>query len=682
MARRAELERCSTYQLDVSVVRRRREGARARRGARPHRRARAAGDAAPSTPPTARCRRARRNRTFATSGRHGTSSSASPRRLRRRRARRLRRRLQRLRRRRHGHGRRPRHGAPARSDLALRSCVLVQVSAIDPSTGAITDHAPARLTAVAAGRGRHRRAVDADAAPATRRSVTPMAIDSTGLRVQYDVTDAGTLDLRRRLRLRAAAADRRRSTLDNPIGADAALSLPRAAAGDERLSADRDDGQRHRRHAARAGPDARPGHAGQRHPARRRRRHRRRGAAHRRRRTRRGGARRRARQLHAGGARVGRLHAASDSIVGDAGAAPRRQGQGRDLRRRQLRSCRAASPSPAPSSTAPPRRSTSANVVLRAGALPSGPGTTNAGGAFTLLRRAGHATRSRSARPTGPQGTLDNVVVPAGGTSVAIAYTIGARRRRWQRRRRRRHHAGRPARASPSPRTRSPASPTSASAAGAAIHAGGRVARVVTSAATARCRRCSCRPAPTTLIVEPPAPSLDGLTAFTETVDGAASWTLALARPVPLAVTVTRTSDGNGRRRARSSPPSRPSASAPRRPASPTATAPTASSSTRARRSSSSSSRRRRRSSPARGCRCLRANAGSVADRARSRAARHRRRALAERQRAAAGVRVEALCYACGSTTPVASAISDGSGVYRIYLPDPGNVVVDGGVGD
>jgi hypothetical protein len=46
------------------------------------------------------------------------------------------------------------------------------------------------------------------------------------------------------------------------------------------------------------------------------------------------------------------------------------------------------------------------------------------------------------------------------------------------------------------------------------------------------------------------------------------------------------------------------------------------------------------------------------------------------------GVRVEALCYSCGSTTPIATTISDSQGGYRIYLPDPGDIIFDGGVGD
>jgi hypothetical protein len=40
---------------------------------------------------------------------------------------------------------------------------------------------------------------------------------------------------------------------------------------------------------------------------------------------------------------------------------------------------------------------------------------------------------------------------------------------------------------------------------------------------------------------------------------------------------------------------------------------------------------------------------------------------------------VDALCGSCGSSAPITSAISDGSGAYALYFPDPGVVDVDGG---
>jgi hypothetical protein len=41
---------------------------------------------------------------------------------------------------------------------------------------------------------------------------------------------------------------------------------------------------------------------------------------------------------------------------------------------------------------------------------------------------------------------------------------------------------------------------------------------------------------------------------------------------------------------------------------------------------------------------------------------------------------IDALCGSCGSVTPVASTISDPSGSYALYLPDPGLQPLDGGV--
>src|SRR5205823_6535223 len=64
-----------------------------------------------------------------------------------------------------------------------------------------------------------------------------------------------------------------------------------------------------------------------------------------------------------------------------------------------------------------------ARVVLRAGALPSGPGTSNGAGAFTLYAEPATYTMSFGA-PDWPEGSVSGVVVPAGGTSASIAYTV------------------------------------------------------------------------------------------------------------------------------------------------------------------------------------------------------------------------------------------------------------------
>ena len=142
-------------------------------------------------------------RTFATSGRHGTSSCAERSRWRWRSA---------------GCGddtnsTAPRTWASARAATWPRPAApLVHANAVDPATGRDDHRAPARLTAVANVSGVFgphwtlTRAGDST-------SVTPTATDSTGLRVQYDVTRAGHLDVHGHLRLGAVrgASDRSRS---------------------------------------------------------------------------------------------------------------------------------------------------------------------------------------------------------------------------------------------------------------------------------------------------------------------------------------------------------------------------------------------------------------------------------------------------------------------------------------
>jgi hypothetical protein len=45
-------------------------------------------------------------------------------------------------------------------------------------------------------------------------------------------------------------------------------------------------------------------------------------------------------------------------------------------------------------------------------------------------------------------------------------------------------------------------------------------------------------------------------------------------------------------------------------------------------------------------------------------------------------VLIEALCGSCGSDAPIASTLSDATGAYALYLPDPGVQIGDGGVND
>ena len=76
------------------------------------------------------------------------------------------------------------------SDMAAFHCADIKIAATDPMTGATTDHAPARLTAsvdVVGVSGPHWTLRHDNDAP-----VTPMASDSTGLRVQYDADAPGS----------------------------------------------------------------------------------------------------------------------------------------------------------------------------------------------------------------------------------------------------------------------------------------------------------------------------------------------------------------------------------------------------------------------------------------------------------------------------------------------------------
>ncbi|HEX9100890.1 MAG TPA: hypothetical protein VF997_01735, partial [Polyangia bacterium] len=317
-----------------------------------------------------------------------------------------------------------------------------------------------------------------------------------------------------------------------------------------------------------------------------------------------------------------------------------------------------------------------ARVVLRAGALPSGPGLTGTSGAFTLFAEPGTYALSFGADDW-PQGALAGVVVPAGGTSVAIAYTTP------------RVAVGGSVVADDGTTPVAGARVTVTSrplgtvanvaiGGGAAMPAAGRVARVVTSDASGALPAMQLPPGTYDLIVEPPRPSVDGLTAITEVLAGAASWTLRLDKPVPLAVTV-RAPDGSAVASARLTAIETVGLGA-----APSGLTDAAGHYTFAvdkgaplellvEPAAADKLAGARLSLPA--------NAGSVqvalgpgllvSGVVRSPAGT-----------AQPGVRVEALCWSCGSTTPLATSISDANGTYRIYLPDPGNVIVDGGVGD
>lgn len=316
------------------------------------------------------------------------------------------------------------------------------------------------------------------------------------------------------------------------------------------------------------------------------------------------------------------------------------------------------------------------HVVLRAGALPSGPGTSDATGNFTLHAEPGSYTLSFGSDGW-PEGTLAGVTVPAGGLTIGVQYTV----------------------------TRAPVAATVVASDGTTPVAGarvtltsrplgtvanvsiggnvqaaaGRVMRVVASAADGTLPGLALPDGTYDVVVEPPAQSPDGLTALTVTVAGGATWALRLQPPIALAGRVTGAggqpvigarvtafelaglgaapstltdNDGHYALTVGAGAPVsllvEPSAL------------------------DKLSSRR------------VALAAGTTqADVALDPGLLVSGQVLSPAGAPLRAVRVEALCWSCSSPTPLADAVSDDAGGYRIYLPDPGNVVVvDGGAGD
>ena len=348
-------------------------------------------------------------------------------------------------------------------------CAVVHAAAIDPATGAATDHAPARLTAVADVSGVVGPHWSLMRAGDTDESSTPTATDSTGLRVQYDVSDPGTWEFVVTLRLgcRARAAIRSRSATRSACNSSIASARCRPRPAASRSPTPRSPSPAARRFCATSSSTpappspascARPASAS---PARC-------GSSPTTAPTRSalaGADGSFTLAVQAPAVYTPLLHSAGD----DDRAAPRR------ARRRaptfvgarfDLPGGVAVAGSVVDGAAAP---IAGAHVVLRAGALPSGPGLSSGAGAFSLAAEPGTYTLSFDADDW-PQATLAGVVVPAGGTALAIAYTVArvavggsvvaddgvtpgrrrardrhlapARRRRHRHRRRRRGDAG------------------------------------------------------------------------------------------------------------------------------------------------------------------------------------------------------------------------------------------------
>jgi len=316
-----------------------------------------------------------------------------------------------------------------------------------------------------------------------------------------------------------------------------------------------------------------------------------------------------------------------------------------------------------------------ARVVMRTGDLPSGPGTSDGTGAFTLYAEPATYTMSFGATDW-PEGSVDGVVVPAGGTSASVAYTI----------------ARVPVGGSVTGDSVSGARVTITShdaianvadvtiGGGAPVHAGGRVARVLFTHADGSLPPLQLPAGAYDVIVEPPGPSMNGLTAFSlmVTAPGPTTWTLPLAPPVSLAVTVTGPG-GAAVKNARLTAIETVGLGA-----APNCTTDLngkctltvdkgAPLSLLVEPSGLDKISGTRLSVPAGGG-ALSVPLGP--------GIQVTGVVLSPSNTPVAGVRVEALCWSCGSPTPLATALSDANGVYRIYLPDPGLGGLDGGVTD
>jgi hypothetical protein len=321
-----------------------------------------------------------------------------------------------------------------------------------------------------------------------------------------------------------------------------------------------------------------------------------------------------------------------------------------------------------------------AHVTMRVGDLPSGVGQADASGAFTLHAEPATYTLSFGAHDW-PEATREGVDVPAAGTSMTIAYTVG------------RVAVGGSVVASngttpiPGARVTITSHPlgdiATVGIGGAMLAAQGRVARVEVTDGNGALPAMQLPLGTYDIIVEPPGPTAatDGLTAITKVLGGAATWTLKLDPPVTLTGTVrgptgqgfagaqvtaielvglgaapTTTTDGNGVYRltvGRGAPVQ-------------LVVDPPASVNLAGVRQK------------------LDAGTTAAPDVALGPGLQVSGvvQAPTTTQSVVPLVRVDALCTSCDSTAPVASAISDGNGNYKLYLPDPGQIVLDGGAGD
>ena len=314
-----------------------------------------------------------------------------------------------------------------------------------------------------------------------------------------------------------------------------------------------------------------------------------------------------------------------------------------------------------------------AGVVLRAGLLPSGLGTSASDGSFSLRAEALSTPYQLGVSSDGwPTLTLDNVTVPSAGLNLAIVYSVARVAVSGSV-----LTSGNSALAGA--RITIESSDAIAAAAnvtigGSTLVASGRVSRVVTSDSSGALPALQLPAGAYVVTVEPPTGASDGLTTFQTTAPG--TWNLTLQPPVSLSGKVTDMA-GHAVVGARVTATALSGLGA-----APYATTDSGGVYTIPVGAGTASNVRVEPLAAAKlsDATVFVAAGAAKADITLSPGLQIVGLVTSSSSAIVPLALVEAMCWDCATPTILKTAVSDGSGNYKLYLPDPGQrVVVDGG---